>query len=318
MRWIKEHLELTIAIAFIASAFILALPWTDKWFSHLSLARLELVKLLAYLAGGVLLVWQIRISNRRAMALEKNVHQGDETLNLTRERNIIERFKNAVDHLGSKSPSVRMGGIYVLYGIAKAKESREYARDVLEILAAHLREQSGKSGCSDEIKSIVRMLFPSYNEEQIFKSEDSQFTLEEISLEGADLSYANLQNRGFFRVNLCRANLTGAKLQDSVMCETSLEQATLRSAHMNGAELRRCSMGDADCQHIKLSGAELDRGSTFLFAGADLSHADLRGACVDSSDLMEASTLYGAEMDDDVLEEIRAEKPELLEPPSKS
>ena len=318
MRWIKEHLELTIAIALIAIAAILSLPWPDKWFSHLSVARLGLVKLLAYLAGGVLLVWQIRISNRRATALEENVRQGDETLSLTREGNVIERFKNAVEHLGNPSLSVRMGGIYVLYNIAKAKESFGYARAVLEILSAHLRAQSGKPDCSDEVKAIVQMLFPNRDEGEVFKEEDSKYALQNVNLEGADLSGANLQSRWFFHMDFNGANLSEANLEDTIMYDVSFEQAYLTRARMARAELRKCFLGSAHCQHIDLSDADLDRNGSLLLTGADLSYADLRGVCVDPSLLMEASTLYKAKMSDSDLEAVRAEKPELLDPPPDS
>ena len=280
-----------------------------KWFA--ASARLDVVRFIAYLVGGLLLGWQVWISNRRAAAFEDTVRVG-------REGNIAERFKNAIEHLGSASMSVRIGGIHVLYSIAKAKESREYARAVLEILAAHLREKSKVPNCSDEVKTIVRILFPNFDEEEIFKMADSEFALKDIDLAGANLERAHLDNRSFFRVDFSRANLTRANLEGSFLCETSLECATLKDARLQGAELRRCALGSADCQHADFSKASLDRGNDSCFVHTDLSHADFRGAEVLPEYLMEASTLYGAKMDGDVLAEIQSQKPELLAPPSDS
>ena len=322
---LKKHPEFWVAVVLAVIAGVLAFSWDGKWLIPLGAERLadtklldaerlrlEWVKFLAYLAAGMLLVLQIRISNRRATALEDTVRVGREGI-------IAERFKNAIGHLGGVSSSVRIGGIHTLYNIAKARESRpEYARAVLEILAAHLREKSKVQGCDEEVKTIVQMLFPRFNDEAIFKREDSEFVLEDINLSGANLQNAHLDNRPFFRVDFSQANLVRANLEDAFLCETSLEHAVLDYAQLKDAELRRCFLGSAHCRHTNFSNASLDRGGEFLFIETDLSHADLREADVLPSDLMEARTLYKAKLDDDVLEEIRAKKPELLAPPSDS
>ena len=322
---LKKHPEFWVAVVLAVIAGVLAFSWDGKWLIPLGAERLadtklldaerlrlEWVKFLAYLAAGMLLVLQIRISNRRATALEDTVRVGREGI-------IAERFKNAIGHLGGVSSSVRIGGIHTLYNIAKARESRpEYARAVLEILAAHLREKSKVRGCDEEVKTIVRMLFPSLDDEEIFKGKDSKYALEDINLSGANLQRAQLENRAFYRVDFDEANLTGANLKDTLLYNASMERAILDRADLRGAELRRCFLGSAYCRHTNFSNASIDRDSECLFIGTDLSYADFRGAAVDPTDLMEANTLYGAKLDDDVLEEIRAKKPELLAPPSDS
>ena len=57
---------------------------------------------------------------------------------MTEKGNIAERFKNAIEHLGKGSVSVRLGGIYALHHIAH--EVEEYRKRVFEILCAHIRE----------------------------------------------------------------------------------------------------------------------------------------------------------------------------------
>ena len=91
----------------------------------------ERLQFAAYLIGGGFLVWQLRISNRRASAAEKNAQ-------LVEKGNITERFKNAIEFLADKSESVQIGGIYTLYHVAK--EAEEYKEAVLKILLAHLRK----------------------------------------------------------------------------------------------------------------------------------------------------------------------------------
>ena len=103
------------------------------------------------------LIWQVRISDRRATALEKTASLGEKG-------NITERFKNAIEHLGSDSESIRMGGIYGLYHVVR--ESCGYADTVLKILCAHAKsimakeEYIGKEKPSNEIVAILDILFP--------------------------------------------------------------------------------------------------------------------------------------------------------------
>ena len=117
---------------------------------------LEWLKFYAYVVGGIVLIWQVRIANRRATALERTAALGEKG-------NITERFKNAIEHLGGESESIRMGGIYGLYHVAQ--ESRGYADTVLKILCAHAKSIMAESGYtekekpSNEIAAILDVLF---------------------------------------------------------------------------------------------------------------------------------------------------------------
>ena len=133
---------------------------------------LEWLKLYAYVVGGIILIWQVRIANRRATALEKTAALGEKG-------NITERFKNAIEHLGNPSASIRMGGVYGLYHVAR--ESREYVDTVLKILCAHAKsimakpKYAKKENPSNEIIAILDILFPvipddeNQNVEMLFK-----------------------------------------------------------------------------------------------------------------------------------------------------
>ena len=118
---------------------------------------LEWLKFYAYVVGGIVLIWQVRIANRRATALERTAALGEKG-------NITERFKNAIEHLGNPSESIRMGGIYGLYHVVR--ESRGYADTVLKILCAHAKSVMAGPGYtekekpSSEIAAILDVLFP--------------------------------------------------------------------------------------------------------------------------------------------------------------
>ena len=56
---------------------------------------------------------QIFAFNRRAAAAEETAKAMQKTAELTERGNIAERFKNAIEHLGNDSASVRLGGAFM-------------------------------------------------------------------------------------------------------------------------------------------------------------------------------------------------------------
>ena len=153
---------------------------------------------LGYLIGGLLFFWQIYVAGRRATAAEK-------TAELTEKGNIAERFKNAIEHLGNDSVSVRLGGVYALHHIAQ--EVEDYRKRVFEILCAHIREtttdtaykprnvDSEKIKPTIEIQSILNLLFNETQGKEIYKG--LQVNLEGADLRGIYLNKANLQKCEF-------------------------------------------------------------------------------------------------------------------------
>ena len=89
--------------------------------------------------GGVLLALQALMSYRRAKALEdtvRNAEQGQRQ----------ERLKNAIEHLGHPSESVRIAGTYELRQLARDIEEPRLRQTVLNILNAHIRRTMGEGG----------------------------------------------------------------------------------------------------------------------------------------------------------------------------
>ncbi len=258
---------------FIVAIFVLIVLWNKDR---------ESAKFAGYLIGGLLLFWQIEISNRRATAAEK-------TAELTERGNIAERFKNAIEHLGHKSASIRLGGIYALHHIAQ--EVEKYRERVFEILCAYIRETTtqetykprivapGWKEPTIEIQSILNLLFVKTPGREIYKK--FRANLEKANLEGARLIEANLQGAYLFGADLQTASLSGADLQ----------RANLIGANLQGAYLR-----EVDLQRANLQWADL---------------IDAKNLEVEQ--LLEAKTLCEAKLPEGMEEIIRQQKPELLE-----
>ena len=106
-----------------------------------------------------------------------------------------------------------------------------------------------------------------------------------ISLVGADLSGANLNNVNLSKLDLRDANLSNAKLNRANLTGTklfraNLDGADLSFANLSSAELFRASLGNAKLFFANLSSANLN--------GADLSDTDVSLANLMGADLSNA------------------------------
>ena len=261
--------------------------------------------------GGVLVALQALASHKRAKAMEDTANaQANATKEQakanqnTEQGQRQERLKNAIEHLGHKSVSVRLGGAYELFHLAQ--DTEELRQTVLDILCAHIRETTGESEYrekynskpSEEVQSLLTLLF--VQDHKVFKGLD--INLQGSYLNGANLQDARLENAvldGAYlrRANLRKARLQGAQLreahlQGTVLWETYLQGATLRSAWLQGSTLREAQLQGTDLSGTHLQGAELPgaqlQGAELLVAQlqeANLYEADLRGVVSQFRDL---------------------------------
>ena len=246
-------------------------------------------KILTFLGlamGGALLALQAMIANKRAVAMEKAANaqadaaeqQAKANLNIEQGQR-QERLKNAIEHLGATSDSVRLGGVYELFHLAE--DTTEWCQTVLDILCAHIRrttcekeyQDKYKQKPSEEIQSILTLLF--VQEHALFKGHRA-------NLEGAWLNGANLR----------RARLPGAKL-----IKTRLQKARLDYAQLQGAKLSDAQLQCAWFSNASLLGAELDHA---LLQLAWLDGAQLQGAFLPNANLQVAN-LFNAQLQGAIL-----------------
>ena len=251
--------------------------------------------------GGILVALQALMSYKRAKALEdtaKHTEQGQRQ----------ERMKNAIEHLGHESDSVRLGGAYELFHLAE--DTEEWRQTVLDILCAHIRQTTGedeyrekhKSKPSEEVQSLLTLLF--VQEYEVFKG--LHINLQESWLNGANLREArlckavltrvHLKRAKLDRAHLQRANLVEAHLEEAYLSEAWLQEANLFCVRMQGANLKKARLQGANLKKARLQGANLD-GAHLQAAyfpeshmqGAYLNSARLQGATLSSARLQGAN-----------------------------
>jgi BTB/POZ domain-containing protein KCTD9 len=128
----------------------------------------------------------------------------------------------------------------------------------------------------------------------------SQSSLIESNLENTRLNQTNFENSNLNQADLKGAYASGANFKDSFLIKTQFESAFLIKANFYNAYLM-----EANLQNSYLMGAD--------FENASLYKADLRGAKgLTIEQLSKAKTLYMARFDDEILEQIKTNLPELV------
>lgn len=249
-----------------------------------------------------------------------------ETLLVTREGQVTDRFTRAIDQLGktqgddgkTKSLEIRLGGIYALERIAK--ESEEDYWPIMEILTAYVRRNAplppeDRQDDKDEAKqhsalrgigrretnedldpdisavmTILRRRTRSYGH-----GEPEPLDLNKTNLSQADLREANLSQADLRGVNLSQANLFRTDLYEADLSEADLSEAAadLSGANFRGADLTLAKLRGANLSKAKLTGACL--------RGADLSRVNLTRADLKET-IPSMGTLYrGADLSEAIL-----------------
>ena len=286
--------------------------------------KYEALKFLGIGMGGAVLALQAAIANKRAQAMEKTAKAQDDTAKAqvkanknTEQGQRQERLKNAIEHLGNASGSVRLGGAYELFHLAEDEDTAEGKKDlrqtVLDILCAHIRRTTGEPKYrdkyssnpseeipSEEIQSLLNLLF--VQEHEVFTerhinlqgsclngSNLNKARLEKADLRGAQLHLADLTSAQLHGAYLRGAQLHGAYLWDAQLHGAFIFDAPLHGAHLRGAPLHGAHLGRAQLHGADLTSAPL-HGAHLV--GAQLHGADLRGAQLHGASSNEAKPPY--------------------------
>ena len=270
--------------------------------------------------GGVLLALQALMSYKRAKALEDTANAQAEAAKAqakateeqakanqnTEQGQRQERLKNAIEHLGHPSDSVRLGGAYELFHLAQdtAEDKRDLRQTVLDILCAHIRRTTGenayrekyKSRPSEEIQSLLTLLF--VQKYEVFKG--LHINLQGSWLNGVNLREARLERAILDDVRLQDAHLESVRLQGARLWNADLEGSHLDRAHLEGAyldwvNLQRARLYEADLKGASLAMARLQAANigAAKLQGAELSRAGLQGAMLGDS-FLQGATLWQA------------------------
>ena len=171
-------------------------------------AKNDTLSFIGIAMGGALVALQAIAAYRRAKAMEDVANAQATAANAQAEASKAhaqanqytergqrqERLKNAIEHLGHKSDSVRLGGAYELFHLAE--DNKKLRQTVLDILCAHIRRTTSEKKYrnnytwrpSEEIQSLLTLLF--VRDHRVFSG--CYINLQASWLNGANLKYAKL------------------------------------------------------------------------------------------------------------------------------
>lgn len=180
------------------------------------------------------------------------------------------RFSSGVEVLGNQNESARIGGVYTLYFLAR-EYPNDYLETVCEILCAHIRtitsnkeyQEKYKEKPSNEIQTIINLLFKKNNEDLIF--DNCKKNLRETFFVGANFYDAKLSNVNFFN----------AKLSNLKYSEGSFRNAKLSNIQFLFAELGPINFDSAKLINVKFPLAKL---KSVYFTNAELRDVDFKNA----------------------------------------
>lgn len=128
LRWLLPVLAAGIlVVAGLALLWWFLTPIADR-LGVAEANRLDIIRVYLLGAGGLLLIWQIAVANRRASSAER-------VAELTELGNITDRLNAAIANLGSTNPVVRIGALYQLHHIAV--DAPDYRRTAFELVKRH-------------------------------------------------------------------------------------------------------------------------------------------------------------------------------------
>jgi uncharacterized protein YjbI with pentapeptide repeats len=332
-RWrrrLGRLLLLVLALVALAGVAALVIRFAPPWLvstkgltgatrlNELSRVRVALIVIILGAVAGAVALYLLRSTTHERR--EEN-----------RERLLIERFMRAVDQLGHAALDVRLGGIYSLERLAQ--ESPEHHPQIVEILAAYVREHApwptrgtGRAGngarpgpgaghageTRPRPPTDVQAALTVLGRRQLEQDTDAPLflsysglagaTLTGAHLERALLSGASLDGADLFKAHLNAADLEGASLRGAGLLlanlnDTVLWGANLEGARLYGANLEGAALKGANLKDAGLTGVNLKDAGLHgaVMRGADLTGANLEGAGLEGANL-EGANLQGANL----------------------
>ena len=302
-------IRLLLGVLTVVTVAVFVSKSVEDCLQQLLSEKYDVLKVIGYCVAGVVSIWLAWAANKRANAIDATAREQVNATKNTEEGQRQERLKNAIEHLGHSSDSVRMGGAHELFHLAK--DTKKLRQTVLDILCAHIRQMTGKNKYkekheeepSEEIQGLLTLLFREKHE--VFKgcsinlqgsylngatlslARLKKANLRQAQLQKADLRYTQLQRARLYKAQLQRANLSKAELQRARLWKAQLQRAILKEAQLQGAVLKEARLQGATLWQARLQGADLSE--------AQMQGAGLRQARLQSADLRE-SQLQGANL----------------------
>lgn len=327
-----------VVIAFIILlAFVFFFDFGVAWISEkLTWYKRIIINFIGWGISGLLAIIGIIAVIQRTKTQTRIAEEQVKNNELVEKGHIQDRFKAAVEHLGSDKSIVRMAAFNEFYYLAKENENMR--QDILNTLCDYLRDKTSDKKYQEnarptaEIQKLLDILFKRKNGKYVFSDFTARLNLRHVCLKGADLRDAkmkgvkfgkNIGGVDFTGAILDEANFSGLDLSMNVFNKSSFRNANLSrikwiktmgigekpvfsNAIFYGANLSFSKLPYANLQNANFQGVYL-RGANL--SNADLSKANMQGADLESAWMANAklfdAKFHGAKMSRAILAEAK-------------
>jgi uncharacterized protein YjbI with pentapeptide repeats len=223
-------LLITIIIIFSFISFFFFDYLSSYFYGKTDSPKGEFLKLILTTIGGLFVLYGLYLNLRRTKALDKQNTINDKG-------KTDERFKSAIEHLGSNNSAIILGGVHALHQIAK--EANHYREPVFNILCSFIKETTKKTpqNIIEKPSTIIQTII-----DVLFKNKDT----EEYIFDGliADLSGSNFNHADFSRSNLKSANLSNGFFVNVSFCKANLSNAIIKKSNFSSSEFSDATIND--------------------------------------------------------------------------
>ena len=232
-------------------------------FNYLNTPNIEKLKFIGLFFAAVIAFWQVLLANKRTSQNDKNIE-------ISLNNSIDQRFKDAIELLGSEKAATRLGAIFALHHLAKEtfENKKSYTKSVFEILCSYIREKTNEAEYiikyaniddlikkpSIEIQTIIDILFCLEKERNSYSNYLPD--LNNAKLPGANFYGAKLENANFRNSNLENSNLENAKFQNVNFENAKLIFANFENAELENTNLENADLEDANFKYAKFINVE--------------------------------------------------------------
>ena len=245
----------------------------------------EAMQLLGWTIVFVASMFGLWTANRRAKAMEDAAQAQAKAAEAAESGNLQQRFKDAIENLGSTSESMRIGGAYTLFHMAL--EAKTLRASIAAILCAHIRsttqsreyQENHPEGPSIEIQSLMDLLFAELTPSGAYNQEE--------------------QIRKFWKG--LQADLSGGCFNGIVLRQAQFRNAYLRDAQFLGAHLLYTQFHSSNLSRAQFQMANLPYA---CFRGANLVNTKFWGAKLGKAEF-QAAYLYDTHFQGVVLESVQ-------------
>jgi uncharacterized protein YjbI with pentapeptide repeats len=289
---------MTILIIFVA-ALLVWIVWqvpkiqADKAKDKLTTTELPLAedkfrKTIASSISGLLVLGGFIFTWSQLKTSQENFNK---SIDLQERGQVTERITKAVEQLNNQEfTAARIGGIYSLGRIARDSDNVSDQDQVIEILAAFIREQPNSGAGESLTKEIsaamaaiaARRLDSKEVEKWLEQPSPPSIDLQNIDLHGLGLKGNFKKRPNLSRLDLEGTNLLEAKLAYADLLLSDLDSANLECADLSQADLRKTTLQEANMARAKLIGANLEGA---VLTGANFENVDLHATKIDRGQL---------------------------------